>query len=158
MKSNRLVDDSQDSRPYQRIDSLQWTVSEQTSGKVVKLHKFPKDHKVKVFRVASSRHTDYVVTNDVRQSDVSATQQMWGSRWKVEHFHRGAKRLTGLEKCQCRLPRIVRDHIGVVFLVWVPLRRRAQETGKTLYQVKQGMLSDYLRQQLKSPILKIKDA
>jgi len=59
MKSNRLVDDSQGEKPYQRIDALHWTVSEKTVGKVVKLHKFPKHHKVKVFRVASSRRTDY---------------------------------------------------------------------------------------------------
>ena len=31
-------------------------------------------------------------------------------------------------------------------------------TGQTLYQVKHGMLSEYLRQQLKSPMLKIKAA
>ena len=60
-------------------DSLHWTASEQTSGKRVKLHKFPKHHKVKVFRVVSSRRTDYVITNDLSQSDISATQQACGS-------------------------------------------------------------------------------
>ena len=73
MKANRLVDDSQGEKPYQRIDALHWTVSEETTGKVVKLYKFPKHH---------------------------------------------------------------------------------YETGQTLYQVKHGMFSKYLRQQLKSPMLK----
>ncbi len=77
------------------------------------------------------------------------------STWR---FHREAKQLTGLEKCQCRLARIVRNHIGAAFLVWVHLMRKAYETGQTLYQVKHGMLSEYLRQQLKSPMLKIKAA
>ena len=158
MKSNRLVDDSAGKRPYQRIDALQWSPSEQTTGKVVKLHKFPKDHKVKVFRVASARRTDYVVTNDLSQSDVSATQQVSRSRWKIEQFHRESKQLTGLGKCQCRLSRIVRNHISSAFLVWVHLMRRAQETGQTVYQVKHGLLSEYLCQQLKSPALKFKDA
>ena len=159
MKSNRLVDDSQGEKPYQRPDALAWAVSEETTGnQVVKLHKFPKHHKVKVFRVVSSRRTDYVVPNDLSQSDVSATRQACGSRWKVEQFHREAKQLTGLEKCQCRLARIVRNHIGAAFLVWVHLMRQAYETGQTLYQVKRGMLSEYLRQQLKSPMLKIKNA
>lgn len=36
--------------------------------------------------------------------------------------------------------------------------RKVYETGQTLYQVKHGMLSEYLRQQLKSPIRKIKAA
>lgn len=124
----------------------------------MKLHKFPKHHKVKVFRVASSRRTDYVVTNDLSQSDVSATQQVCRNRWKIEQFHREAKQLTGLEKCQCRLSRIVRNHIGSAFLVWVYLMRKASETGQTLYQVKHGLLSEYLAEQLKSPALKISAA
>ena len=158
LKSNRLVDASNGSKPYQRIDTLQWTDAEQASGKRVKLHKFPKDHKVKVFRVASSRRTDYVVTNDLSQSDVSVVRQVCDVRWKIERFHREAKQLTGLEKCQCRLPRIVRNHIASAFLVWVYLMRKAYETGQTLYQVKHGMLSEYLCQQLKSPLLKIGNA
>ena len=74
LKCNRLVDDSRNSKPYQRIDTLHWTDAEQHTGKRVKLHKFPRDHKVKVFRVVSSGRTDYVVTNDLSQSDVSDTQ------------------------------------------------------------------------------------
>ena len=151
LKSNRLVDASNGSKPYQRIDTLHWTAAEQTSGKRVKLHKFPKDHKVKVFRVASSRRTDYVVTNDLSQSDVCVVRQVCDVRWKIEQFHREAKQLTGLEKCQCRLPRIVRNHIASAFLVWVHLMRSAYEKGQTLYQVKHAMLSEYLCQQLKSP-------
>ena len=158
MKSNRLVDDSQGERPYRRINALAWTDAEQMAGKVVKLHKFPKYHKVKVFRVASARRTDYVVTNDLSQSDVSATQRVCRSRWKIEQLHREAKQLTGLGKCQCRLPRIVRNHIGSAFLVWVYLMRKASETGQTLYQVKHGWLSEYLSKQLKSPALKISAA
>lgn len=158
MKCNRLVDDSGGEKPYQRIDTVAWTPSEETTGKVVKLHKFPKHHKVKVFRVASGRRTDYVVTNDLSQSDVSATQQMSRSRWKIEQFHRESKQLTGLGKCQCRLSRIVRNHISSAFLVWVYLTRKANETGKTVYQVKHGLLSEYLCQQLKSPSLKFNAA
>ena len=159
LKCNRLVDDSQGSTPYQRIDTLQWTHAEQHCGKRLKLHKFPKDHKVKVFRVASSQRTDYVVsTNDLSQSDVSVVRQVCDVRWKVERFHRESKQLTGLEKCQCRLPRIVHNHIAAAFLVWVHLMRKAYETGQTLYQVKHGWISEYLCQQLKSPTLKIQTA
>ena len=151
LKSNRLVDDSNGSKPYQRIDALHSTKAEETLGKRVKLNKFPKNHKVKVFRVASSRRTDYVVTNDLSQSDVCVVRQVCGVRWKIEQFHREAKQLTGLEKCQCRLPRIVRNHIAAAFLVWIHLMRKASEKGQTLYQVKHGLISEYLCQQLKSP-------
>jgi hypothetical protein len=36
-------------------------------------------------------------------------------------------------------------------LVWVRLKQIAAETNQTIYKVKHGLLSDYLRQQLKSP-------
>lgn len=108
--------------------------------------------------MASARRTDYVVTNDLSQCDVAATQQVCRKRWKIEQFHREAKQLTGLDKCQCRLSRIVRNHIGSAFLVWIYLMRKASETGQTLYQVKHGLLSEYLSEQLKSPALKISTA
>ena len=156
LKSNRRVDDSHARLPYQRIDSLTWTASELQAGKRIKIRGFPKNHKVKVFRVAStSRRTDYVVTNDLNQSDASVAKTVCAWRWKIEQFHREAKQLTGLEKCQCRLARIVRNHIGCAFLVWIRLMREAYETGQTLYQVKYAMFSEYLRKQLKSPSIKI---
>jgi hypothetical protein len=69
--------------------------------------------------------------------------------------HREDKQLTGIEGCQCRLARIVRNHIGCAMLVWVRLKQVAYETGRTIYQVKHDLLSDYLRQQLKSPTIKM---
>ena len=158
LKVNRLVDDTNGTKPYRRVDSLEWNDTEQKSGKRVKLNKFPKNHKVKVFRVASKRRTEYVATNDLNPSDVSAVQQACGVRWKIEQFHREAKQLTGIEKCQCRLPRIVRNHITCAILVWVNLMQRAYKTGQTLYQVKYSPFSDYLCQQLKSPALNMNAA
>ena len=82
LKRNRLVDDSDAKKPYQRIDALQWTDAEERSGRV-KLHRFPRDHKVKVFRVASSQRTDYVATNDLSQSNVSVVRSGSCSTLKV---------------------------------------------------------------------------
>lgn len=49
-------------------------------GKVVKLRGFPKDHKVRLFRVeASTRRTDYIVTKDETQESTAATQEVCGS-------------------------------------------------------------------------------
>ncbi|PZV11792.1 MAG: transposase, partial [Leptolyngbya sp.] len=41
------------------------------------------------------------------------------------------------------------------FLVWVKLKGLAIQTGQTVYQLKHGLLDDYLCQQLKSPALKM---
>jgi hypothetical protein len=152
LKSNRHVDDSGGNHPYQRVDALAWDDSAVAHGKLVKLKGFPKDHKVKLFRVArSTTRTDFVVTNDLTQDTPSAAQEAGGWRWKIEQFHREAKQVTGLEACQCRKARIVRNHITCAMLVWVRLKQVAHETHASIYQVKHGLLSDYLRHQLRSP-------
>ena len=156
LKSNRQVDDSNAQKPYQRVDALQWTETQHRHGKRIKIKGFPKHHKVKLFRVVSGNgRTDYVVTNDLAQNDTSVAQQVCNWRWKIEQFHREAKQLTGLEGCQCRLARIVRNHIGCAMLVWLRLEQVAYQTGQTIYQVKHGLFSQYLRQQLKSPTIQM---
>ena len=54
LKTNRRVDDSNGAEPFQRIDNLVWTQTELNAGKRIKIRGFPKNHKVKLFRVASS--------------------------------------------------------------------------------------------------------
>ena len=154
LKDNRQVDDSGDSQPYRRVDSLTWTEAEKQHGKVIKIKGFPGSHKVKLFRVVlSTKRTDYVVTNDMTQDDTQVVQEVCGLRWKVEQFHRETKQLTGLEGCQCRKARIVRNHIASSILVWVRLKQVANETKQTVYRLKHDLLSDYLKQQLKSPAI-----
>lgn len=156
LKDNRQVDDSGGEQPYRRVDGLQWTEAEKQHGKVIKIRGFPKEHKVKLFRVMlSSQRTDYIVTNDFTQNSTQAVQEACALRWKIEQFHRETKQLTGLEGCQCRLARIIRNHIGCAILVWIRLHQVAQETQQTIYQVKHGLLDEYLRQQLKSPAIRM---
>jgi len=150
------VDDSGGSKPYQRVDSLDWKEAEQQQGKVIKIKGFPAEHKVKAFRVVwFTQHTDYVVTNEMAQDNVEVVQDVCGFRWKVEQFYRETKQLTGIEGSQCRKARIVRNHIGCAILVWVRLKQVAVETQRTIYHVKHDLLNDYLRQQLKSPTVQM---
>jgi Transposase DDE domain len=152
LKDNRVMDDSGDTKPYQRVDSLEWTEEQQQRGKVIKIRGFPGEHKVKLFRVVlSTQRTDYVVTNEMAQDNLEVVQDVCGFRWKVEQFHRETKQLTGLEGSQCRKARIVRNHIGCAILVWVQLKQVAVDTQRTIYRVKHDLLDDYLRQQIKSP-------
>jgi hypothetical protein len=123
LKDNRQVDDSGGERPYQRVASLAWSPAELVAGKTIKLKGFPKEHKVRLFRVEGATHrTDWVVTNDPAQDSTEATQQVCGFRWKIEQLHREGKQVTGLERCQCRTARIQRNHLGCAFLVWVRLK------------------------------------
>ena len=159
LKDNRQVDDSGGERAYQRVDSLEWSAAELRSGKTIKIKGFPRDHKVLVFRVeTSTRRTDWIVTNDPTQDSTEATQKACGFRWKIEQLHREGKQVTGLERCQCRKARIQRNHIACAFLVWVRLKELATDVGRTVYQLKHGLLDDYLIQQLKNPSLKMASA
>ena len=40
-------------------------------------------------------------------------------------------------------------------LVWVQLNRLVRQTGQTIYQLKFGLLSDYMRQQLNHPSIRM---
>lgn len=156
IKENRLVSLSRQDEHYHRVDSLLWSQDELRTGRLVHLRDFPAGHQVKLFRLAlSTGRTDYIVTNDVSQDWTPATQDVWGWRAKIEEFHREDKQLTGVDRCQCRRARIVRNHIGCAMLVWVRLKQVAYQTNQTIYQVKHGMLSDYLRQQLRSPAVQM---
>ena len=152
LRNNRLVDDSGAAAPYQHVSALQWTQQEQSQGKTIKIKGFPKQHKVKLFLVVvSTNRTDWVVTNDLAQDSTDATQQACRTRWKIEQFHRELKQLTGVEKCQCRKARMQRNHIACAMLVWVRLMEVARKTKQTIYQIKHGLMGDYLRQELRNP-------
>ena len=137
LKSDRMVDDSGGARPYRHVSDLQWSAAELQSGKLIKVRGFPKDYKVKLFRVeVSSRRTEWIVTNDLAQDSTSGAQQACALRWKIEEYHREIKQLTGIEQCQCRKARIQRNHIACALLVWTRLKEVAHHRQTTIYQVK----------------------
>jgi hypothetical protein len=132
---------------------LGWSDEELKRGKLIKVKEFPKDYKVKLFRVVvSTRRTEWIVTNDLSRDSTRDTQKVRALRWKIEEFHREAKQLTGIENCQCRSGRIQRNHIACALLVWARLKNLAYQSGReTIYQLKRGLLRNYLVQQLKTP-------
>jgi hypothetical protein len=159
LKDNRQVDDSGGQAPYRRVDALAWTNHEWAHGKLIKIKGFPKDYKVKLFRVAVATHrTDWVVTNDLAQDSDTAVQEVCGMRWKIEQFHRELKQTTGIEKNQCRKARIQRNHIACAMLVWLRLTDLARQTQQTVYRIKHGLLDNYFCQQLKNPSVKMRFA
>ena len=162
LKANRRVDDSGGAKPYQGVGTLEWTPREEQSGKRIKRHGFPRDHKVKLFRVVVSPHrTEYLVTNQIDDTSRLCLQDahtVGALRWKIEEVHREVKQLTGIGKCQCRKARLQRNHIHCALLTWSRLKHHAYQTQQTVYAVKQTLLSDYLVQQLKNPTLNLRAA
>lgn len=158
LKSNRQVSLDPDT-PYQRVDSVQWSDATLASGCLVHLKQFPKGHQVKLFRlVLSTQRTEYVVTNDITQDSASAAREETRIRWKIEEFHRQIKQISGIQACQCRKQRAQRNHILCAMLVWVRLTQVAQQRHTNVYQLKQGLLDDYLRSELRSPSISFSPA
>ena len=151
IKSNRLVDDAHSELDYRHIDSLEWNEREVAHGKIIKISGFPKEHKVKLFRVTVFTHrTDMVVTNDLTQDLTKAAQQTCALRGKIEPFHRETKQFTGIKRWQCPKARIHRNHITYAHLVWMRLATITKQTAEILSRIKYGLLDEFLRQQLKT--------
>jgi hypothetical protein len=84
LKDHRQVDDTAGAQPYRRVEALAGSSHERAHGKRIKIKGFPKDHKVRCFRVAVSTHrTDYVVTNDQTQDSTPATPEVCGSAGRL---------------------------------------------------------------------------
>ncbi len=76
-----LVDDTQGVEKYKHVQSTNWSEEEIQQGKIIKIKGFPKDKKVKLFRViVSTDKTEYVVTNDLNQDSTDAVQQVCGNQ------------------------------------------------------------------------------
>lgn len=152
IKSNRLVDASKGLLPYKPVSALAWSLDNLESGIVVKLRGFPGSFRLKLFRVVvSTDRTEYVVTNDLSQNSTDDAQEESRRRWTIEQLHREAKQLTGIEKCQARLDRSQRNHIGAALLAWVVLKEAAKNAGRTIYQQKLDPLKEFVASQWRNP-------
>ena len=151
LKSNRKVDDSQGQKPYKPVSGLEWLGDEMLRGKLVKIYGFPQDYKVKLFRVAATNRTEYVVTNDASVNSAVAVKDMCGIRWRIEQYHREGKQMLGMEKCQCRKARAQKNHIGCSILVWHCLTKLARKLRTNIYALKNSLLSEYMKKELKNP-------
>jgi hypothetical protein len=154
IKKNRTARTIEEDAKYTKITEIKFNEADLSQGKLIQLKGMPKEIPMKVFSVSiSTNRTDYVVTNDNAQNCSDDTKSICAIRWYVEQFHRELKQLTGVEKCQCRKQRIQRNHIACAMQVWVQLKRVAYQTKRTVYQIKHGVLKDYLTHELKNPTL-----
>lgn len=150
LKSNRMVSLSKE-EGYIHLEQIEWTSERLNNGFMVKLKEVP--FKVRLFKVvATNGDIDWVITNCPDETlTKQAAQDVSDVCWQVEELHRGLKQLTGTEKCQCRKGRSQRNHLACCYHAWVSLKVKANALGKTLYQTKHDLLSDYLRAELRQP-------
>ena len=150
LKSNRMVSLSKEGG-WIHLNDIEWTAERIKNGVMVKLKEVP--FKVQLFKVvATDGDIDWVITNSPDETlTTQVAQDTNDVRWQIEELHRGLKQLTGTEKCQCRKGRSQRTHIACCYHAWLSLKVKAKLLGKTLYQTKDDLFSNYLRAELTAP-------
>lgn len=153
IKSNRNINKISNLEiNYQRVDSLTWTDEQHQYGHSVHLRGFPKGHSLQVYCLPfSTERTDYIVTNATTTHTLDEIKTICAVRWRIEQVHRELKQTTGIERCQCRKGLSQRNHIACCILVWHRLIALARKWKTTIYKLKQGLLSSYMREQLRKP-------
>jgi hypothetical protein len=150
LKSNRMVSLSK-AGGWIHLEEIAWTLERLRNGIMIKLKEVP--FKVQLFKVvATDGDIDWVITNCPDETlTTQVAQEANDMRWQIEELHRELKQLTGTEKCQCRKGRSQRNHIACCYHAWLSLKVKAKALGKTVYQTKDNLLSDYLRAELVAP-------
>ena len=90
----------------------------------------------------------------VSSSVNSGYQRVETLTWTATQATQG--QLAHLKKFPSRNQRVSqRNHIACCLWVWVSLRCAAEAVGQTIYQLKEGLLDDYIRHQLQKPTISI---
>lgn len=119
------------------------------SGTVVWLPGFGE---VRVFRVvAPNGDTTHWATNDLGMDELGRLAFAELS-WSIEEFHRGVKQFTGVERCQVRLGRGQRNHIGMAIRAFVRLEYHRFTTGVSWFAAKWAIIHEAVRRYLEQPL------
>lgn len=151
LKENRLVNPSKEGG-YIHLEEIEWTEEQKHYGVQIKLQEVP--FHVQLFKlVAPDGNIDWVITNCPEKIATDLVQKENKVRWHIETMHRELKQLTGIEKCQARKARSQRNHISYCYQAWFALKRKAKETGETVYAIRNELFAEYLKTVLTKPII-----
>lgn len=110
---------------------------------------------VKVFGiVAPDGDTAYWATNDLAMTELERLQ-FADCSWAIEHYHRGIKQCTGVERCQCRSARSQRNHIGLALRAFLRLESYGFARGVSWVEAKGAIIRDAVRAYLNRPHIRL---
>ena len=126
-----------------------------STGTVVHLEGFGL---VKAFRIATTDGgTEHWITNDLEMDEVQ--RRVLAERaWGIEEYHRGLKQCTGVERCQVRMSRAQRVHIGCAIRAFVRLEWYRFTTGISWFEAKLRIVRDAVRAYLTQPTIELPTA
>lgn len=123
-----------------------------STGTVVHLEGFGL---VKAFRiVATNGDTEHWITNDLAMNEATRlgyAEQAWG----IEEYHRGLKQHTAVDRCQTRMARAQRNHIGFAIRAFVRLEWHRFTTGVSWFAAKLGIIREAIRGFLSNPAFRL---
>ena len=73
-------------------------------------------------------------------------------RWSIEVYHRELKQTCGLERCQSRMGRSQRNHIGLAVLSWIRKAKRRSASHISMYQQHWDTIKHTIAQNLKAEL------
>lgn len=142
LKSNRRV--NPDRTGLRRLE--QCAIA--TAGTIVHLEGYGL---VKVFLiVAQDGSKEYWASNHLEMTELERLEWSEAS-WKIEEYHRGLKQFTHVERCQARVARAQRNHIGLSLRAFGRLEHVCFHTGISWFQAKIDIARDAVRNYLKKP-------
>ena len=110
---------------------------------------------MKVFRiVATDGDTQHWVTNDLEMGELQRLS-LAEQAWAIEEYHRGLKQHCGAERCQVRLGRAQRVHIGLALRAFVRLEWHRYRTGISWFEAKAQVVRDAVRRYLEAPLYRL---
>ena len=72
--------------------------------------------------------------------------------WRIEEYHRGIKQTTSVGRCQCRVGRAHRNHIGLALRAFVILERHCVRTGVNWLSAKWDIAREAVRAYRANPV------
>ena len=106
---------------------------------------------VKAFRtVATTGDAEHWITDDLSMAPPDRLAQAERA-WAIEEYHRGLKQHTEVDRCQARLVRSQRSHIGYALRAFVRLEWHRYSTGTGWFEAKWDITRDAVRGYLADP-------
>jgi putative transposase len=142
VRSNRRVNpDRTGNRPISECEIA-------STGTVVHLEGFGL---VKAFRIATTDGgAEHWITNDLSMDEL-ARLTLAERAWGIEEYHRGLKQCTEVERCQARLAKSQRNHIGCAIRAFVRLEWHRFTTGVSWFEAKWSVIREAVRAFLTEP-------
>lgn len=108
---------------------------------------------IKVFRIVSKNgDIGYWATNAL-DMDILECLSLGEKTWGIEEYHREIKQYCGIERCQSRSRQAQMNHIGFSIRAFLRLMIRSYDTGKSIFELKYGIIRDAVRRYLSNPYL-----